>query len=155
LPHSDFDPGVGRLSFSFAFMLRLSFILAFLIVGAAGCSRKADAVIGAFGNDEFTTNRIVFYATGRCEHYGSLEDGTLARQPARAGTFIAGTSNYVVTFGQANLFQPNNPPVRKVYRIINHDGVEYLFEEGSLAIKNYEVSKEPQELRHAWRREGG
>jgi len=146
-----------------------------LIIASAGCSQKPDPVLAAFGNNQFTTNRIVFYTSGRCEHYGSVKDGSLAKHPARTGTFLGSSSNYVVTFSQgglrgpsspqapkvsridslANLFWPSNRPVYKVFRIIKHDDVEYLFEEGSLAIKKYEESKDPRELRHAWRREGG
>lgn len=154
-------------------MPRLFPILVVLIIGSAGCGRKADPVIAAFGNDEFTTNRIVFYATGRYEHYGSAKNGTLSRHPVLTGSFVAGGSNYVVTFNRANppkpndplarkvywiiknRLKPNDPPTRKAYRIIQHDGVEYLFDESSLAIKKYEESKNPRELRHAWRREEG
>jgi len=150
-------------------MLRLVPVLAFfLFMTCAGCSQKPDPVLAAFWNSEFTTNRIVFYSTGRCEHYGSVKDGNLAKHPVRTGTFLGSSSNYVVTFSQGNLRGPSYPPapkisrmdelanlfrpskpVRKVYRIIKHDGVEYLFEEGSLAVKNYEESKDPGELRHA------
>jgi len=156
-------------------MPRLLPVLAFILfITSAGCNQKPDPVLTAFWNAEFTTNRIVFYGTGRCEHYGSAKDGSLAKRPVRTGTFLGSSSNYVVTFSQGNLRGPSYPPapkvsrmdklanlfrptkpVHKVYRIIKNDGVEYLFEEGSLAIKKYEESKDPRELRHAWRREGG
>jgi hypothetical protein len=44
---------------------------------------------------------------------------------------------------------------RKIYRIIKHDGVEYLFDEQGNAVKKFEETKDERELRHGWRREEG
>jgi hypothetical protein len=71
-----------------------------------------------------------------------------------AGTFVKGVSNYVVSI-EKGVFDSPDMPARKVYRIIKHDGVEYLFDERGNAVKKFEETKDERELRHAWRREGG
>jgi hypothetical protein len=136
-------------------MRRLTPFLALaLIVAAAGCGGRPDPVLAAFVNDEFSTNRIVLYASGKYELYGANEDGTLTRRPFVTGTYLRGVSNYIVTVEKKDL-PIDGWPVKRVYRIIKHDGVEYLFDERGLELSKYEQTKDPKELRHAWRREGG
>jgi hypothetical protein len=124
------------------------------MMAATGCSRKSDPVLAAFVNDEFTTNRIVFYASGKYELYGGNDDGSVQTRAYVTGTFVGGISNYVVSLKKEDLPLPD-APTRKVYRIIKHDGLEYLFDEQGNAARKYEETKDQRELRHAWRREGG
>ena len=131
----------------------LPFLALTLIVVTTGCAKNADPVLAAFVHDEDPTNRIVFYASGKYEFYGSREDGSVENHPQRTGTYVGSVSNYVVSIKKEDLAAPDLP-TRKVYRIIKHDGVEYLFDEmGFVLIKKYEETKDPRELRHAWRRE--
>ena len=135
----------------------LLFVSLALVVVGAGCARTPDPVLAAFGNNEFSTNRIVFYASGKYEYYLAGTDGPdiLPKYPLITGTYVRTATNYVVTIKPADLPSPRWP-TRPVYRIIRHDGVEYLFEErGQSIIANYERTKDARELRHAWRREGG
>ena len=127
-------------------------VLALALIGiSAGCSGKPDPVVAAFVNDEFTTNRIVFYASGKYEHYGGSEDGSVARRPYVTGTFLGSPSNYVVSVKK---WPWSDWPTQRVYRIFKHDDVEYLFDERAFGvIKKYEEAKDKKrELRHAWRR---
>jgi hypothetical protein len=133
----------------------LSFLALALIGVSAGCSRKPDPVVAAFENDEFTTNRIVFYASGKYEFYGGSEDGSVAKHTYVTGTYLGSVSNYVVSVKKEDLPSPDWP-ARRVYRIIKRDDVEYLFDERAFGIiKKYEETKDKRELRHAWRRVAG
>jgi hypothetical protein len=133
------------------------FVSLALIAAGPGCTGKQDPVLASFGNSEFSTNRIVFYASGKYEYYlaGVDDPDTLPKYPLITGTYVRTATNYVVTIKAENLPTPRWPP-RPVYRIIRHDGIEYLFDErGQSIIANYERTKAARELRHAWRREGG
>jgi hypothetical protein len=133
----------------------IPFLALTLIVVAAGCGRKPDPVLATFVNDEFATNQIVLYASGKYELYAAREDGSVERHPYVTGTYLESASNYVVSVKKEDLRWPEWP-ARRVYRIVKHGGVEYLFDErGFGSIKKYEETKDPRELRHAWRRVGG
>ena len=123
-----------------------------LLLSTAGC-KKPDPLLGSFVNDEFSTNRIVFYTSGKFEHYGANDDGSLKRSPYMTGTFAGGVSNYLVTIDKGLLDSPDMPP-RRAYRMIKHQGVEYLFDERGKALQKFQETKDERELRHAWRREG-
>jgi hypothetical protein len=125
-----------------------------IALAAAGCSRKSDPVLATFLNDQFSTNRIVFYVSGKYELYGANDDGSLQSRPYVTGTYVGGVSNYVVSIRKEDVPLPESP-TRVVYRIIKHDGLEYLFDERGNAARKYEETKDPRELRAAWRREGG
>ncbi len=111
-------------------------------------------MLASFLNDEFSTNRIVLYTSGKYEFYGAKDDGSLGDHPYERGTFVGGVSNYVVSI-EKGVFDSPDMRARKVYRIIKHDGVEYLFDERGNAVRKFEETKDERELRHAWRREGG
>jgi hypothetical protein len=133
------------------------FLTVAFIAAGPGCTSKPDPVVAAFGNNEFSTNRIVFYASGKFEYYvaGVDDPDTLPKYPLFTGTYVPTPTNYVVTINPADLPTPRWP-TRPVYRIIRHDGTEYLFDErGQSIIANYERTKDARELRHALRREGG
>jgi hypothetical protein len=133
------------------------FVSLALIATGPGCTSKPDPVLAAFGNNLFSTNRIVFYASGKYEYYlaGVDDPDTLPKYPLVSGTYVRTATNYVVTIKVADLPSPRWP-TRPVYRIIQHEGIEYLFDErGHSIITNYEKTKDARELRHAWRREGG
>ena len=132
----------------------LQFLVVALILSGAGCSKQPDPVLASFLNDEFTTNRIVLYTSGKYECYGANDDGSLGNHPYERGTFVGGVSNYVVSI-EKGVFDSPDMPARKVYRIIKHDDVEYLFDERGNAVRKFEETKDERELRHAWRREGG
>jgi len=125
-----------------------------LIAAGPGCTGKpdnSDPVLAAFGNNEFATNRIVFYASGKYEYYlaGADAQDSLPKHPLITGTYVRTATNYVVTIKPADLPNPRWP-TRPVYRIIRHDGLEYLFDErGQSIIANYERTKDANELRHA------
>lgn len=125
-----------------------------LVLVSAGCSKQPDPVLASFVNDEFSTNRIVLYASGKYELYAANDDGSLQKHPNVTGTFEGGVSNYVVAINKGRFDSPDMP-ARRVYRIIQHDGVEYLFDERGNAVRKFEETKDEQELRHAWRRERG
>ena len=125
-----------------------------LVLTSAGCSKKPDLVLASFVNDEFSTNRIVLYTSGKYEIYGANDDGSLRKHPYMTGTFVGGVSNYVVTIDKGR-FDSADMLAHKAYRIIKHDGVEYLFDEGGNAAREFEETNDERELRHAWRREGG
>lgn len=133
-------------------MSRLLFIVA-LLLSAAGCGKKPDPVLASFVNAEFSTNRIVLYTSGKYECYGANDDGSLRKHPYEAGTFVGGVSNYVVSI-EKGVLDSSSMPAQKVYRIIKHDGIEYLFDERGNAVNKFEATKDERELRHGWRREG-
>ena len=140
---------------SLAFMSRLlQCLVVALLLSNAGCSRKPDPVLASFVNAEFSTNRIVLYTSGKYECYGANDDGSLQNHPYQTGTFVGGVSNYVVSI-EKGIFDSPDMRARKVYRIIKHNGVEYLFDEQSNGVKKFEETKDERELRHGWRREGG
>jgi len=124
-----------------------------LIIAIPGCRGKPDPVLATFVNDEFATNRIVFYASGKYELYAANDDGSLQRRPYVTGSYLGSASNYVVSVKAQDLPSPDWP-VCRVYRIIRHDGLEYLFDERGNAARKYAENKDVRELRHAWRREG-
>ena len=132
----------------------LQFLVVALILSSAGCSKKPDPVLASFLNDEFSTNRIVLYTSGKYECYGANDDGSLRNRPYESGTFVGDVSNYVVSI-EKGVFDSPDMRAQKVYRIIKHDGVEYLFDERGNAVRKFEETKDERELRHAWRREGG
>lgn len=125
-----------------------------LLLSTAGCSKKPDSLLASFVNDEFGTNRIVLYSSGKYECYGANDDGSLRNRPYESGTFVGGGSNYVVRI-EKGVFDSPGMRAQKVYRIIKHDGVEYLFDERGNAVRKFAETKDERELRHAWRREGG
>jgi hypothetical protein len=125
-----------------------------LFLSTAGCSKKPDPVLASFVNAEFSTNRIVLYTSGKYECYGADDEGRLRNRPFETGVFAGGVSNYVVSI-EKGIFDAPVMRARKVYRIIKHDGAEYLFDELGSAVKKFEETKDERELRHAWRREGG
>ncbi len=146
--------GDGYLILSLAFMSRLlQCLVVALLCSTAGCSRKPGPVLASFVNAEFSTNRIVLYTSGKYECYGANDDGSLRIRPYESGTFVGGVSNYVVSI-EKGVFDSPDMRARKVYRIIKHDGVEYLFHELGNAVEKFEETKDERELRHAWRREG-
>ena len=152
---SNFIGGWLPLLTSLAPMFRLLQCLVFaLVLSTAGCSNKPDPVLGSFVNDEFSTNRIVRYASGKYELYGANDHGSLQKHPYVTGTFVGGVSNYVVSY-KKGVFDSPDMPAWRVYRIIKNDGVEYLFDERGNAVRKFEETKDERELRHAWRREGG
>lgn len=140
-------------------VLPLAFMSRFLrclvvapFLGTAGCSKKPDPLLGSFVNDEFSTNRVVFYTSGKFEHYGANDDGSLESSPYMTGTFVGGVSNYLVTIDKGRFDSPDMPS-RRGYRIIKHGGVEYLFDERGKELQKFQETQDERELRHAWRRE--
>ena len=125
-----------------------------LFLSAAGCGRKPDPVLASFVNAELGARRIVFYTSGKYECYGANDDGSLRSRPYESGTFYGGASNYVVSLPKGSFDSPDMR-ARKVYRIIKHDGAEYLFDERGNEVRKFEETKDERELRHGWRREGG
>ncbi len=123
-----------------------------LLLACAACNRKTDPVVASFINDEFSTNRMVLYVSGRYECYGANENGSLTRHPYLTGSFVGGVSNYLVTLDKG-LFDSQDMPSRRTYQIIKHQGVEYLFDEGGSGLRKFEETRDERELRHAWRRE--
>lgn len=133
----------------------VAFVLCFaaLMPGVVGCRKAADPVLASFLNTEFSSNRIVLYATGRYELYGADDDGRLKDYPYEAGTFVGTGSHYVISVDKGILDSPAMR-ARKEFRILHHSGVEYLFDERGSALKQFEATKDERELRHGWRREG-
>lgn len=125
-----------------------------LLLSTAGCGKKPDPVLASFLNAESGTNRIVLYTSGKYECYGANDDGSPRNRPYESGTFAGGVSNYVVSL-KKGAFDSPDMRARKVFRIIKHNGVEYLFDEQGNAVKKFEETKDERELRHGWRREGG
>jgi hypothetical protein len=149
-----FPEAVAELLVVASMSRSLQCLVVALVLTNAGCSKKPDPVLASFVNAEFSTNRIVLYTSGKYECYGANDDGSLRNRPYESGTFAGGVSNYVVSI-EKGVFDSPVMRARKVYRIIKHDGVEYLFDELGNAVKKFEETKAERELRHAWRREGG
>ena len=87
-------------------------LLVVLAFTSAGCRQKSDPVAASFLNDEFSTNRIVLYTSGKYECYAANDDGTLQKHPCMTGTFVGGVSNYVVTFDKGVFDSPDMPSRR-------------------------------------------
>src|SRR5689334_5124284 len=115
----------------------LQYFVVGLLLSTAGCSKKPDPVLASFVSAEFSTNRIVLYTSGKYECYGANDDGSLRNRPYERGTFVGGVSNYVVTI-QKGVFDSPDMRTRKNYRILKHDGVEYLFDEQGNAVKKFD-----------------
>ena len=49
--------------------------------------------------------------------------------------------------------EPPDYPTQRVYRIIIHDGLEYLFDERGGWAQRFEESNDTNLLRYAWRQE--
>src|SRR5262245_49962242 len=130
--------GLLRSGLSSAFMSRLlQYLVVALLLSTAGCSKKPEPVLASFVNAEFSTNRIVLYSSGKYECFGANDDGSLRSRPYESGTFVGGVSNYVVSI-KKGAFDAAGMRARKVYRIIKHDGVEYLFDEQGNAVRKFE-----------------
>lgn len=132
----------------------LQCLVVVLLLSAFGCGRKPDPVLASFVIAESGTNRIVLYASGRYECYGANDDGSVRNRPHESGTFVGSATNYVVSL-KKGAFDSPDMRAHKAYRIIKHDGVEYLFDEQGNELRKFEETKDQRELRHAWRREGG
>lgn len=122
-----------------------------MVVCGIGCAEKAaDPVVATFEMKQFES-RLVFYASGKYEHYAADRDNPdkIAKYPFLTGTYVGTASNYVTNIKPQDRPVPETP-LQKVYRTVVHEGVEYLLIEAG-AIK-FEKTKNPNELRHAYRR---
>lgn len=125
-----------------------------LVLAVGGCREPQEPVLASFVNSDFGTNRIVLYVSGKYECYGPNDDGNVRGIPYERGTFVGSGSNYVIRIKKGFF---DSPAMRgqKVYRIIKHGEVEYLFDEQGNALRNFESTRDERELRQGWRREGG
>ena len=127
-------------------------VLLVLSVGLCGCNKAPDPIVATFENAR--PSRLVFYASGKFEHYtADVRTDKLDQAPFVHGTYTSSASNYVVKIKKEDLPHPDYFSSRE-YRILVHEGVEYLFDERGNSRKKFEESKNPNELRHGYRRLG-
>jgi hypothetical protein len=149
-----------------------AFVILALAMADVGCGEKQDRVVATFVFPPYTTTRIVLYTSGKYEQW-MLGDGvpnfpynrswmyriTLrgveARErkpPIEMGTYLRSATNINISL-KPDPRQPPDYPAQRVFRIIIHDGLEYLFDErGGWALR-YEETNDTNLLRYAWRRE--
>jgi|SRR5581483_115350 len=153
-------------------MNRLSalFILG-LAMADVGCD-KQDRAVATFVFPLGTTTRLVLYSSGKYEQL-MLAGGTPnfpykrsweyritlrgverreRKSPIEMGSYLRSSTN-ITTAVNRDPRQPPDYPTQRVYRIIIHDGLEYLFDERGGWAQRFEESKDTNLLRYAWRQE--
>lgn len=151
---------------------RIAIILLAMVVVGVGCLRKTDSVLATFICPKFSTTRMILYSSGTYELYlvedgiprhpyeksveyhfrrGHFPEAWARKRPMEMGSFIRGPTNLVVTVKQSDISP--DPPGRKVYRVITHDGTEYLSDERWGWAQKYEETKDFHMLRYAWMQE--
>ena len=153
-------------------MNRLS---ALVILGLAladvGCD-KQDRAVATFVFPLGTTTRLVLFSSGKYEQWMLADmtpnfpykaswqhritlrgvEATQRKPPIEMGSYLRSSTNIIMAVKRDPL-QPPDYPTQRVYRIIIHDDLEYLFDERGGWAQRFEESNDTNLLRYAWRQE--
>jgi hypothetical protein len=149
----------------------IPFALLLAMLAAGACGR--DSVMATFVWPQATETRLVLYNSGKYEQW-LIADGMPTvpykqareysitthgiqtrdrRPPIEAGTYHRNTTTLAVAINPDPLHHSPSWPTQRLYHAVNHDGVEYLFDERGGWADRFEATHDTNLLRYAWRQE--